>query len=274
MQSVTITELACHPIKSCKGFSIAAAALDTQGLVGDRRFLIVNEHGRFLTQREHARMALIEPILTDDGVTLHAPNMQPLTVQNIEEGAAFDAVIWDDTVRVVSQGAEAAAWLSAFLGISCRLVHMERGFVRLVDKEYAVRPTDQTSFADGYPLLLISEASLNDLNTRIMASGGASVPMNRFRPNIIVTGCEAFAEDCWRRIRIGGITFDLVKPCARCNIPTIDQTTAHIHHGKEPVVTLKTYRKSVDGKKILFGQNLIHNGAGTLNVGDAVEILA
>jgi uncharacterized protein YcbX len=159
---------------------------------------------------------------------------------------------------------DAAEWFSEFLGISCKLVAMTERSIRPVAKEYAVN-NDVVSFADGYPFLLISEATLDDLNSRL----ATPVPMKRFRPNLVVKGCEPFAEDTWKEIQIGDAKFYVVKPCARCTIPTVDIETGE--KGVEPLRTLATYRNFEN--KVLFGQNLLPASNGTLSVGDAIQII-
>jgi uncharacterized protein YcbX len=256
-----------YPIKSCAGTRLAAGVVGRRGFAGDRALMLVDPEGRFLTQREFPRMALIAPRLDGETLTVEAPGMSPLTVVATDDGPRAKVVVWRDRCTAIDQGDAAAAWFGAFLGAPCRLARMADDFVRRVDGRYARRPDDQTGFADGYPFLLISEASLDDLNGRL----ASPLPMNRFRPNIVVTGCPPFAEDRWKRIQLGPVVFDLVKPCARCVITTTDQTTAE--RGKEPLRTLATYRRRRDGK-VLFGQNLLHEGEGVIRAGDAVEILS
>lgn len=263
--TVRVAALYCYPIKSCRGTPLAEATVARRGIDGDRGMMVVDADGRFLTQREHPRLALIEPRLRAGGVTVTAPGMPALTVADADEGPRVRVVVWRDTCRAVDQGEEAAAWFSDYLGVPCRLVRMADDFVRRVDGRYARRPDDQAGFADGYPFLLLSDASLADLNDRLPAP----LEMRRFRPNIVVTGCAPYAEDDWRRIRIGPIAFDVVKPCARCVITTTDQETTE--RGAEPLATLATYRHR--GRGVMFGQNLVHEGAGPIRVGDAVAIV-
>lgn len=275
MATVQVSELWRYPVKSCKGFQSELVHVDARGIIGDRRYLVINEHGRFMTQREYPAMALIEPHETGTGLILNAPGKEPLEVQGTQNGERLTVTIWDDTVEAVTQDPGAAAWLSDYFGAPMQLVQMAAEFSRRVDPYYAVHPSDETSFADGYPLLLISEASLTALNDRLVARGAEPVPMNRFRPNIVVSGCEAFAEDSWKQIRIGTTIFHLVKPCARCIMTTIDQTTGV--KALEPIPTLKTFRKNADGTKVLFGQNLIHSinpgQEHRIHVGNTVEIV-
>ncbi|HEY1013483.1 MAG TPA: MOSC N-terminal beta barrel domain-containing protein [Herpetosiphonaceae bacterium] len=255
-----------YPIKSCKGFALDTAELDARGLADDRRLMVVDAAGRFLTQRELPRMALIEPRLAGAELTVRAPGAPDLTIACADDGPRLRVTIWGDQCLAADQGAEAARWFSAALGLDCRLVRIAPEETRLVTPDYAPRPTDQVGFADGFPLLLIGQESLDDLNRRL----DHPLPMNRFRPNLVVAGAAPYAEDSWTRIEIGGIGFDLVKPCARCAITTTDQATAE--RGKEPLRTLAGYRRV--GDKVMFGQNVVHDRAGSLRVGDEVRVLA
>lgn len=228
--------------------------------------MLVDPSDRFITQREQPRMALIVPEIQADGtLTVNAPGMPEITMVASEAGKRCEVVIWRDTCTAVDQGDAPSAWFSAFLGAPCRLVSMPQDYTRRVNPHYAISPYDQVGFADGYPFLLISEASLADLNTRLQQP----LPMNRFRPNIVVQNTGPYAEDKWRIIRVGHVILRIVKPCARCPIPTTDQATAT--RGKEPLKTLATYRHAARG--VMFGQNLIHENEGIIRVGDAVEVL-
>ena len=265
-----ISSLHHYPVKSMRGIALSEAAFDARGIVHDREFLVVDADDVFVTQRGHARMALFAAATDGVALTLRGPGRAPLSLPVVHDGPVRPVQIWRDTVMAVDQGDAAAAWLSAGLEMPVRLVRMADGFARTLDPVYAKRPTDQTGFADGYPALVVSEASLDALNARLIARGSEPLPMNRFRPNIVVGGVEPFAEDGWKRIRIGGMTFDLVKPCARCEVTTTDQDTAE--KGLEPLATLATFRK-VNGK-VMFGMNAIHAGPGIVRVGDNVEVLA
>ena len=271
MSSPVVSALYVYPVKSCRGTSLAAATLDARGIVGDRQFMLVDPRGQFLTQRELPRLALVEPRADslDDGAALRltAPGAADFSHTIRGDGDVRDVVVWDDECRAIDQGDEVGRWFSDFLETECRLVRMAGDFVRQVDQRYAPRPTDHVGFSDGFPLLLISEASLAELNSRL----AAPVPMDRFRPNIVVAGCEPFAEDRWRSIRIGDVTLAVVKPCARCKITMVDQKTAAASKEKEPLHTLATYRK-LSGSGVMFGQNVIHAEAGLLRVGDPVDV--
>lgn len=258
-----VTGLFYYPVKSCGGIALDAATLDRRGIVNDRLMMIVDSEGRFISQRSHPKLALIEPRLDANMLTLSAPGVSPITIPVIVSGATRDVVVWRDECAAVDQGAEAAAWLSAFVNDAVSLVRMDDAFIRPVDPMYAVKSSNEVSFADGYPLLVISEESLEDLNTRL----DEPVRMNRFRPNIVVRGAGAYAEDRWRRVRFGEVAAAIVKPCARCSTVTVEQETAV--RGKEPLRTLAGYRHDPE-RDVLFGQNVIHAGPGTIRVGDPV----
>lgn len=263
---ITLSTLTYYPIKACRGFDVPASKVERMGLEHDRRMMVVTPDGGFLTQREHPRLALITPTLKGDSLTLSAPNFDSLQISIQKTGTPTPVDIWHSKdVASIDQGDEAAAWLSDWLGISVRLVHFSDGYMRNVNPEYAINPDDHTGFADGYPILIISEESLQDLNSRL----DSPVPMNRFRPNLVVKGCEPFAEDTWKRIRIGGVEMALVKPCARCVVTTIDKET--LEKSKEPLKTLGNFRKHKLGA--IFGVNVIPLGEGRLEVGMSVEVI-
>jgi len=264
--AVTVMALYRYPIKSCAGMALDVAEIGARGFVHDREFMLVEPRsGLFFTQRELPRMALIRPSVVGDLVTLGAPEMSPFSAQIVAEGPERDVVVWRDRCRAVDQGDAAAGWLSRFLGREVRLVRMAEDFSRSVNPDFAVDEGDEVGFQDGYPFLIISEESLADLNARL----AEPLPMNRFRPNIVVRGGGPFAEDGWRRLRIGAVEFHLVKACARCAITTTDQETAAV--GREPLATLATFRRVERG--VLFGQNAIHAAPGAIRRGDAVEVL-
>ena len=211
-------------------------------------------------------MALVRPRLIDNGLLeLSAPGMPLLTVAPSLRHDHVDVSIWSDRCVAIDEGPSPAEWLSAFLDVRCRLVRFPDDAKRPVDPEYG-GPNDQVGFADGFSFLLTSRASLDDLNQRL----AAPLPMNRFRPNIVVGGGEAFEEDLWKRIRIDDITFAVVKPCARCVTTTVDQQTGEA--SREPLRTLATFR-NVAGRGVMFGQNLIHDQSGTLHVGAEVAVI-
>lgn len=266
-RAIHLSGLYIYPIKSCRGISLGAWDVDGRGLRLDRRWMLVDGDGRFLSQRELPRMALIGVRIGSEHLAVDAPGMPTLDVPF--EPVVDDLVparVWNDVVMASPAGGEAGRWFSEFLGVNCALVRLSESTARPVDPGYG-RSDDRVHLADGFPFLLTSEASLADLNARL----DRPLPMDRFRPNLVVEGCGPFAEDGWDVVRVGAMTFRVVKPCARCVITTVDQGTATT--AREPLRTLAKFRR--DGDKVLFGQNLIHDeNSGTLRVGDPVEVLA
>jgi len=254
-----------YPVKSLRGESLLSMRVGPRGPELDRHWMVVNDKGRFLTQRELPRMVLIRPHVLDGGLRLTAPGKPSLEVFSLRDAPPLEVQVWNDRCLARPMGEEADRWLSDFLGIPCHLVEFPEEEHRQVDPSYAASG-DETAFSDGFPFLLISQASLGDLNRRMPRP----LPMERFRPNLVVEGCEPYAEDTWKRIRIGDLTFRVVKPCSRCVIPTVNPETGQ-REGNEPLKTLMTYRK--EGNKVFFGQNLVHDGEGVLEVGMPVEVL-
>jgi uncharacterized protein YcbX len=264
---ITVAALIYYPIKSCRGIETDAANVERMGLQNDRRMMVVTPEGRFLTQRDYPRLALVSPFISSQKLTLRAPGMDELTLPVLKSGLTRPVDIWRNRdVQAVDQGELAAGWFSEWLSADVRLVHFADGYTRTLDEKYAIRPDDHTGFADGYPILLASEESLEDLNARLEWP----VPMNRFRPNLVVKGCDPFAEDTWNRICIGEVELAVVKPCARCLVTTIDKET--LEKSKEPLKTLATYRRGERG--VMFGQNVIPLNEGRLRLGMSVEILS
>lgn len=263
---LTISELYIYPIKSLGGISLSYAEVTDRGLKYDRRWMLVDEQNRFLTQREYPQMALLKVQVESNNllVTHHLNGSVIIPFEQYDPGKQ-EVVIWDDTCAGVFVDLELDNWFSTALGIKCRLVHMPEDTHREVDQRYA-REGMITSFADAYPFLMIGQASLNDLNSRM----AEPLPMNRFRPNIVFTGGDAFDEDLMNHIQIAGIDFYGAKLCARCVLTTIDQQTAV--KAKEPLKTLAKYR--LMNNKILFGQNLVHEGTGIITVGDTLNVLS
>ncbi|HUS64397.1 MAG TPA: MOSC N-terminal beta barrel domain-containing protein [Kofleriaceae bacterium] len=263
----TLCQIHVYPVKSCGGIAVDRWRVGARGLERDRELMAVTPAGAFLTQREVPRLVLVRAALEPDALVLTAPDLPPLRLPFAARSAArVPVVIWKDTVAAEPVGDEADAWMTRALGTDARLVRFPEDARRQVDLTFA-RPGDLVGFADGFSLLLVSEASLDALNARLEQPIG----MNRFRPNLVVRGCEPFAEDTWRRIRIGALELELPKPCARCPIPTVDEVTAT--HGKEPLRTLATFRRIGGGGAVYFAQNAIHRGEGELAVGDAITVL-
>lgn len=247
------------------GIQQPSARVTDRGLEHDRRWMLIDESNRFISQREIPTMALCHPAITSDSLQISYPGHPDLFIPFIPESDKFiDVTVWDDTCRAVYAFAEADEWFSEVLKTTCRLVYMPDDSHRPIDPDYA--PDDKiTSFADAYPFLLIGEASTADLSERT----GELIPMNRFRPNIVFAGGAPYAEDEMAHFRINDIDFYGVKICARCPIPGINQETAL--RAKEPLKTLAGFRRR--NNKVYVGQNLIHTGEGILNVGDEIKVL-
>jgi uncharacterized protein YcbX len=260
-----ISQLYIYPIKSLGGIAVTSARVTTRGFEHDRRWMLVDENNRFLSQRESAKMALLKVELKNDGlfVTYHPSGGSILIPHQSSTPETCEVTVWDDTCTAVYVSHEADKWFTDILGIKCRLVYMPDYSIRPVDEKH-VPSGHITSFADAYPYLLIGQATLDDLNSRLTEK----LPMNRFRPNIIFTGGESFEEDIIDNFTVGNIDFYGVKLCARCVITTIDQNIAT--KANEPLKTLATYRRR--NSNVYFGQNLIHKGEGVVTVGDMMEV--
>jgi uncharacterized protein YcbX len=258
--NVAIAALYLHPIKSCAGIAVREALLIETGLEFDRAWMVVDAHGRFLTQRELPRMALVQPTLKHTEVVLRAPGMLALHLAIDAVEAPTRATVWNDEVAAYDMGDLAAQWFSDFLGRQCRLVRFDPEQKRLSNKQWTGDIDAENAFSDGYPVLVTSEASLADLNQRLAARGAAPVEMNRFRPNLVLSGLDAYGEDHLDEIRFdtpeGEVLLKLVKPCSRCTIPSVDPTTGE--QGHEPGDTLGTYRADarLDGA-ITFAMNAV-----------------
>lgn len=233
----TISRLFVYPVKSLGGIEVRAAEVGARGLLHDRRWMLVDEKGVFLSQRRLPRMARIQVRIQAGRLVARAPGMPALELPlRPRHGGSVRVSVWGDEVRAVSCGGEADRWFGESLGTMCRLVYMPDEAERAVDSDHG-RAGDRVGFADGFPILLLSEASLEDLNGRLERP----VPVDRFRPNIVVEGCAPYEEDGWRAVRVGGVSLRVVKPCARCVITTVDQESGV--RGKEPLRTLAAYRK-------------------------------
>lgn len=267
-----VAGLFIYPVKALRGCSVPAAHLDALGFVGDRRFLVVDDAGKFLTQRTHPRMALVETHLSAGQLTLAAAPAGSVAVPIAADPHAplRTVSVWNSEGLLAEDcGTTASAWLSDFLGQRSHLVRIGSKFHRPVLKSTA-QSGDVVSFADAYPFLILSHASLDHLNDRILENHGEPVPMDRFRPNIVLEGCDAFAEDQWPRLRIGPAVFRAGGPCARCPVTTTDQQTGE--RGKEPLKTLATFRRDEHKRtEVNFGQNLIHETkTGVIRLGEEV----
>ena len=259
---IRVRSLHIYPVKSCRGIDLEAAEVTAMGFRLDRQWMVVTPDGGFLSQRSHPVLARVGTRIEGDLLILEGPDLSPLEVALEEtDGDQRSVTVWNDTCTALSAGPEAADWFSSLLGTACELVRQPDAGIRQVDTGYA-DPGDRVAFADGFPFLLISQASVDELNRRL----ATPVPTDRFRANIIIDGCGPHAEDGWSTITVGELGFRVAKPCARCVVITTDQ-----HNGSrstEPLRTLAGYR-TINGK-VLFGQNLVHQGMGTLRVGDIV----
>lgn len=288
-----VAEINIYPVKSLKGISLQSSVVERRGLAFDRRWMLADANGKFMTQREFPRMATIEVGLEDAAMIVSCEGFGRLDVPLVPATDDIRQVtIWQSVCQAEAYENGVSEWFSRVLGTECELVHMPDETKRSVNPRFD-SGGDIVSFADGYPLLVIGEASLVDLNARISGSQKRTddlppfqpLSMQRFRPNLVVDGSEAFAEDDWDKIRIGDSVFRTTKPCERCVIPTVDPSRGEFD-GKEPLKTLATYRAAKDvmpervdrlgltPSAVLFGQNLISEAFGaTIRVGDDVEVL-
>ncbi|MEO7325983.1 MAG: MOSC domain-containing protein [Dokdonella sp.] len=270
--SATLTTIHLFPLKSGAPVVVTEAAVEPRGLAGDRRWMVVDADGKFVTGRQIAALTLVRARPDGDALQLEAPGMPALRVEKPRaDGARIGTAVWGAAVTPLLADDVAHAWLSTFLRMPLRLVHMDAACVRKVKGKYDGQyghDEDVVSFADAFPLLLISQAALDFLNAKL----ARPVPMLRFRPNLVVAGTAPHAEDGWKRVRIGAVEFEVVKACTRCVFTTVDFERGERDPTGEPLRTLTTYRRTPDG--VTFGQNLIPRGTGTLRVGDAFEVLA
>ncbi|HEX7635092.1 MAG TPA: MOSC N-terminal beta barrel domain-containing protein [Noviherbaspirillum sp.] len=276
-----LTELNLYPIKSCAGIVLREAILTAAGLMSehiyDREWMVVDTQGEFITQRSHPKLALITPRIKADTLELRAPGMLrleiPLDLPHPDDAKTLQVHVWEDTVNAYDCDETTATWFSCFLGLPCRLVRFHADARRIASTKWTGGIEAPTLFSDGYPMLVISEASLADLNEKLMAQGRSALPMNRFRPNIVIGDVDAFEEDYAQSFKLGGATLKPVKPCPRCPVPSIDQTTGEF--GPDPLDILRTYRADPrvdDG--ITFGMNtiLIEGEGQLLRIGQEVKV--
>ncbi len=267
-----LSSLHLYPLKSAAGVTVETLDIESRGPRHDRRWLAVDADGRFITARQVPAMVLIRAEVRGNQLHLSAPGMPVLdAAPPMPEAARLPVSIWKDTVDALHVDPAADAWLSLYLQQPTRLVVMDDHARRAVDTDYA-QPGDEVSFADGYPLLVISQPALDALNLRLADAGRMPVVMAQFRPNLVISDATAHAEDDWTRVRIGEVTFDAVKVCTRCVLTTVDPITGKCRNDGEPLNILKDYRRTPNG--ITFGMNLIPRGTGALRVGDAVTVLA
>ncbi|MFT3711063.1 MAG: MOSC domain-containing protein [Archangium sp.] len=259
-----------YPVKSMRGIEVSSIALDALGVIGDRRWMVVDPENQFLTQRAVPALVTLQPALRERGLDIDdGGSVLNVEFPSVTTAARRRITIWRDTFEALDAGDEAAAWLSQRLGRACRLVHFASDVRRAVDTTYALDA--QTSFTDAYPLLIVNETSLDALNATL----SVPIPMNRFRPNLVVRGTVAWEEDGWSKLTVGGIPMDGVKPCARCVAITTDQHSGEKPQGSEPLsrlAELHTLALKTGSKGAMFGMNLVHRAQGTIHVGAPVEI--
>lgn len=250
--SATIASLHCYPVKSAHGVDLLQAQLTPRGIADDRRWMLVTPQGRFLSQRELSRMALIRPTLSSDALTLEAPDMSALQVPLQQPHRVVPVEVWKHECPALDEGDAAAAWLAEVLQRECRLVQFDPQHRRLSSRDWTGSIEAENRFSDGFPLLVIGRASLDDLNSRL----SRPIPMNRFRPNIVLEGIGPYEEDEIDELYTDELRLRIVKPCTRCKITTTDQETGQLD-GDEPLRTLKTYRYDAQLRGLLFGQNTV-----------------
>lgn len=262
-----VTELNIYPVKSTRRIALTESEVLPRGLPWDRRWMVVDRDGRFITARQHPRLATVQTRLSSGELYVEVAGRTGFSLPLLPDGQhKVSVTVWKDCVEALAAGAQADSWFSDFLGQDCRLVQMTDDVRRPLNRDFG-KPGDQVSFADGFPLLLISEASLADLNSRL----DRPVEMRRFRPNLVVDGDAPYGEDGWRHIRVGEVEFEGVKNCSRCIFTTIDPDTGEKDPQTEPLRTLSRYRRGPEGK-VYLGRNLIPRSAGVIRVGDSVSV--
>jgi MOSC domain-containing protein len=260
-----------YPLKAARAVDLDQSLVEPWGLAGDRRWLLVDDTGRFVSQREEPAMARVVVRAGHRSLTASAPGLPAIRIPApCQEGGAelVRVTVWSSALLAAAAGPAADLWFSEYLGRPVQLVYLDDPTRREVDQDYGAAG-DVVSFADGFPLLLTNSGSLDELGRWLTEDGDQPVPMNRFRPNVVVAGAGPWAEDGWRRIRIGEVSFRVVKPCGRCVVTTIDQASAA--RGRQPLKMLGRRRRF--GQDLVFGQNMIPDASGVIRVGDPVEIL-
>ena len=263
----TVAALFVYPVKSCRGIALSVARLTERGIAHDREWMIVDASGHFITQRELPRLALITTALSDLALQLSAPGLPALAIEFDLDGPRRSVTVWRDTLPAIDQGDAAAQWVSQSVGAPVRLVRFDRDVKRMCNPDFAGTSGAHHSFGDGYPVLVLSQASLDELNRRL----DAPLPVDRFRPNLLLSGIEAHDEDHLATIEVGAVRLRLVKPCTRCQITTTDQASAVV--GIEPLPTLAQYRHNAALDGVTFGMNaIVEAGAGaTIATGARVD---
>jgi uncharacterized protein len=264
-----IAALHYYPVKSARGIDLERALLTRAGFEDDRRWMLITPAGRFITQREVPRLALIAPRLLPDALVLEAPPLPPISIPLSRRGPRRAVTVWRDHCEAFDEGDEVAGWLQRFLDRDCRLVRFDPAHRRLSERVWTGAYEAETRFADGFPILALNAASLMELNGRL----AAPLPMNRFRPNIVLEGLAPYDEDRIDELSGDGVRLKLVKPCTRCRITVTNQDTGEVE-GEEPLSTLRSYRYDADLRGVCFGQNaIVVEGVGaTLVAGQALQV--
>ena len=259
----TLSEIFVYPVKSLGGISVNSAFAGERGLKYDRRFLLVDENGVFITQRDFSQLALLKLSFIENGFNIlnTKDNSHTLIPFESDSKEVINVTIWDDVCNALRVNKDLDNWFSKAISKNCSLVYMPDYEKRIVEKKY-IDEDHIVSFADAYPYLIIGQSSLDDLNTRL----DRPIPMNRFRPNFVFTGGKPYEEDVWKDFRIGNAEFKAVKPCARCVITTTNQDTAE--RNVEPLKTLSKYRNV--NNKVMFGMNVVCNQRGNISVGEKI----
>jgi hypothetical protein len=270
VSAANLASIHIYPMKAARAVDLGESRVEPWGLAGDRRWMLADEDGRFVSQREEASLARVRIHPDGGALSVTAPGRAGLRVARpAADGPLLKVSVWGSRVLAAAAGPQADAWFSAYLDRPVNLVYLDDPATRRpVDPDFG-RDGDTVSFADGFPLLLTTTGSLDELGGWLAADGDEPVPMNRFRPNVVVAGTPAWAEDRWLRVRIGAVPFRVAKPCGRCVVTTTDQRTGV--RGKQPLRMLGRHRRF--GQELVFGQNLIPDGDGVIRVGDPVEVL-
>lgn len=276
-----VSELCVYPLKSCQGIELQQTEVRTKGCLWDREMMLVSNSGKFITQRQFPQLAKVKVEIVEQNIILQLADstLPPLILSPTLTGATVEIELWRDRIIAIDQGDEVAQWFHRLLNLDpakvCRLVRQSPEHIRLIAKRYPRDNDNPVSFADNYPVMLTATASLEELNERIVEihqQPKQAIPMNRFRPNIVIETTEPFIEDTWSIIQIGDIRFTVVKPCSRCIITTIDQKQGEKTKLKEPLNTLGTFRQ-LSEQGVMFGVNMVPQNEGTIKVGDRLQII-
>ncbi len=276
-----VSDLYVYPLKSCQGIKLKRAEVQPKGFLGDREMMLVTKSGKFLTQRQYPRLAKVQVQLENNQVVLAVQNenIAPLIFTPTLTGSKVEVEIWSDNTIAIDQGDRVAQWFHHVLQLDpqkeCRLVKQSPEYIRPLKSRYASEGNKAVSFADNCPYMLTTTASLAELNERIVEihqQQKRAIPMDRFRPNIVIETSEPFVEDSWSLIQIGEVQFSVVKPCSRCIITTVDQQRGEKNELKEPLQTLGTFRQFGE-QGVMFGENMTSRNSGVIQVGDRLQVL-